>query len=69
LIGLTVLALLVVLVVWAVTRITRPHSTAVPSITPPAPRNTAEDVLADRLARVEIDATEYRERLAALREG
>ena len=33
-----------------------------------APRLTAEQLLADRLARGEIDPDEYRARLAALRE-
>jgi putative membrane protein len=65
LIGLGVLALLVVLVIWAVARITQPHVTAGP---PARPRPSADDVLAERLARGEISTDEYRERLAALRE-
>jgi putative membrane protein len=34
----------------------------------PGPARTAEDVLADRFARGEIDEDEYRRRVAALRE-
>jgi len=33
----------------------------------PAPRPSAEEVLADRLARGDIDPDDYRQRLAALR--
>lgn len=39
-----------------------------PSEPPPAAR-TAEQLLAERLARGEIDEAQYRERLAVLREG
>ena len=35
---------------------------------PPPQRSTAEDLLAERLARGEIDEDEYRRRRAALRE-
>ena len=66
LIGLVVLALVVVLVVWAVARIVQPHSAAHAGPRDPA-RPSAEDVLADRLARGEIDEDEYRRRRDALR--
>lgn len=35
---------------------------------PPSSRTVGEDVLAERLSRGEIDADEYRQRLARLRE-
>ena len=66
LIGLAVIALFVVIVVWVVTRMTQQHTTA--ALTPHDPtRPSAEDVLADRLARGEIDEAEYRRRRDALR--
>ena len=37
--------------------------------TPPAPPPTAEQVLAERFARGEIDADEYRQRLDTLRQA
>ena len=64
LIGLAVVAVLVVLVVWMVTRLTQTHSAPV---SPQPSRPSAEDVLADRLARGEIDEDEYRRRRDALR--
>jgi putative membrane protein len=36
---------------------------------PPAARQTPQEILAERLARGEIDGDEYRERLNALRSG
>lgn len=66
LIGLVVLALVIVLVVWAVTRLTQPHSSA-PAVAREPSRPSAEDVLAERLARGEIDEDEYRRRRDALR--
>jgi putative membrane protein len=68
LIGLAVLVLLVGLTVWAVIRITQSRATP-PGAAAPPPRRSAEAVLADRLARGEIDADEYRKRLAVLRES
>ena len=65
-IGLGVLALVIVLVVWVVTRLTQPHSAA-PARTRDSSRPSAEDLLADRLARGEIDEDEYRRRRDALR--
>jgi len=65
LIGLGVLAVVVVLVVWMVTRLTQAHSA--PASAPQPSRPSAEDVLADRLARGEIDEDEYRRRRDALR--
>jgi putative membrane protein len=65
LLGLVVLALIVVLVVWIVTRIT---STNRPEQSPPEPpRRGAEEILAERLARGDIDEDEYRRRRDALR--
>jgi putative membrane protein len=65
LIGVAVLAAIVGLVIWAVVRTTTQPS----SSTPVAPgRRSAEEVLADRLARGEIDTEEYRQRLSALRD-
>ena len=61
LIGLGALALVIVLVVWVVTRLTQPHSAA-PAVTRDLSRPSAEDLLADRLARGEIDEDEYRRR-------
>jgi putative membrane protein len=47
-----------------VVRSSRPAATSASSVTP---RTTAEDLLADRLARGEIDVDEYRRRRDALR--
>lgn len=66
LIGLGVLAVIIVLVVWAVTRLTQPHSALAASPREPT-RPSAEDLLANRLARGEIDVDEYRRRRDALR--
>jgi putative membrane protein len=66
LIGLGLLAALVILAVWAVSRVTQSHSTAGPPAAP-SPRSSAEDVLAERFARGEIDEDEYRRRRDALR--
>ena len=66
LIGLAVLALLIVLVVWAVTRITQSHSAGSSASAPPS-GSSAEDLLAERCARGEIDVDEYRRRRDALR--
>jgi conjugative relaxase-like TrwC/TraI family protein len=65
LIGLAVLGIVIVLVVWMVTRLAQPHSASASA--PPPSRPSAEDVLADRLARGEIDEDEYRRRRDALR--
>jgi putative membrane protein len=65
LIGLGVLALLIVFVVWMVTRLTQPKSAS--SAAPQSSRPSAEEVLGDRLARGEIDEDEYRRRRDALR--
>ena len=67
LIGLAVLAVVIGLVVGAVIRTTT-HPQQASSGSPPG-RMSAEDVLADRLARGEIDTDEYRQRLGALRGG
>ena len=64
-IGLGVLALTVVLVVWVVTRLTTTNRPAPPA--PAPPRRGAEDILADRFARGDIDEDEFRRRRDALR--
>ena len=46
----------------------REHSAAPPPA-PPTPPPTAEQVLAERFARGEIDADEYRQRLDTLRQA
>ncbi|MFD5462227.1 SHOCT domain-containing protein [Kitasatospora sp. NPDC127059] len=50
---------------------TTPHGPAVPSppAAPPSQRPTPEQLLAERLARGEIDPDEYRTRLDTLRGG
>ena len=64
--GLGVLAVIIVLAVWGVTRLTQTHTG--PSATSREPsRPSAEEVLADRLARGEINEDEYRRRRDALR--
>jgi len=68
LIALGVLVAIIALVVWAVVRLTS-HRQPSPDTTASPGRMSAEDVLADRLARGEIDADEYRQRLSALRGG
>jgi len=65
-IGLVVLVLLVVAIVALFTR--RPTGTAAPQVAPETQRSSAEQVLADRLARGEIDPDEYRRRRDALRQ-
>ena len=66
-IGAAVLSVLVAAIVWAVMRLTA-HPAAERSL-PTRTRPLAEEVLAERFARGEIDSVEYRERLAALRDG
>jgi putative membrane protein len=55
------MVLLVGAVVWALVAITRSETT-----TTDAKRPTAQDILDERFARGEIDASEYRERMDAL---
>jgi putative membrane protein len=64
LIALALLVTLVVVVVWLVTRSGPPAA----SVARQQPRGSAEDVLADRFVRGEIDEAEYRRRRDALRE-
>ena len=68
LIALAVLAAIIGVVVWAVVRWTSHRPPSAGTTTSPG-RTNAEDVLADRLARGEIDTEEYRQRLSALRGG
>jgi putative membrane protein len=63
---LLALVLLVTLVVVVVVLVTRSGPSAARSA-PQPPRASAEDVLADRFARGEIDEAEYRRRRDALR--
>jgi putative membrane protein len=68
-VGLGFVIVLFVLVVVLVVRVATPtqHAAAPP---PPVPATrSGEDLLAERLARGEIDAEEYRQRLTALRGG
>ena len=62
--GFVLFAALVVAVVWLVMR----SGPAPASAASPPPRRSAEDVLADRFARGEIDEAEFRRRRDALRE-
>ena len=64
--GVGVMLLLVALVVVLIVRITSPGQSRMPAADG-RPRMRAEEVLADRLARGEIDTDEYRQRLSALR--
>jgi putative membrane protein len=66
LLSLGVMLMLIALVVVLVVRITSPSQPRTPSAGLP-PRTSAEKVLADRMARGEIDTDEYRQRLSALR--
>jgi putative membrane protein len=68
LIAVVVLAAIIGVVVWAVVRVTSHRRPSADSTASPG-RMSAEDVLADRLARGEIDTEEYRQRLSALRGG
>ena len=60
-VGLLLIIGLVVLIVMTLQRANAPTPEA-------SPRRTADDLLADRLARGEIDEDEYRRRRDALRE-
>ncbi len=62
LIGVVVLVLIVVLIVFVVMRMSAPSAAA-----PRSDRPSAEDLLAERFARGEIDEDEYRRRRDALR--
>jgi putative membrane protein len=66
LIALAVLALLVVAILALLTY--RPATSERPRTSPEPPRGSAEQILADRFARGEIDADEYRQRRDALRQ-
>jgi putative membrane protein len=61
-----VLAGIIVLVVWGVSHVTATNRGAAPPA-PEPPRRNAEDILADRFARGEIDEDDYRRRADALR--
>lgn len=65
LIGAVVLLVLVGLVVFAVVRMTAASGT---TVSKPSERRSAEDLLAERFARGEIDEEEYRRRRDALRD-
>lgn len=64
---LVLIAVVAVLLVKALRPPTRPVAGSGP--VPAVPRSSAEDLLAERLARGEIDPAEYHERLSALRGG
>lgn len=63
-------AVVVVALVWAVRSggATRAGGPPAPPPGPRGPTGSAQQILAERLARGEIDTREYRERLAALHE-
>ena len=61
-VGLAVAAL----VTWLLRR-RQPAAGSTPAVAHPSPTASAEAILAERLARSEIDPTEYRSLLAALR--
>ena len=65
LIGAVVLVILVGLVAFAVVRMTAASGATSPR---PSDRRSAEDLLAERFARGEIDEEEYRRRRDALRD-
>ncbi len=67
LVGFGLFALLVTAIVLVVVNTSRGNGSASPA--EGSPRSSAEDVLAERLARGEIDTDEYRQRLTALRGG
>lgn len=60
---------IVVLVAWGLFLLWRASGAPAAASTSPAPARTPEAILAERLARGEIDAEEYRERLDALHAG
>jgi putative membrane protein len=62
--GSLLLLIVVVLLAWALVR----HDGSAPTTATPPQRHGAQEVLAERLARGEIDEKEYRSRLSALRE-
>lgn len=64
---IVMMVLMVLLVAAAVVVVVR--LTQTPSPPPSGSSRSAEDLLADRLARGEIDVDEYRRRLDALRSG
>ena len=73
LIGMAMMVLFWGGVIWAVISLVRRTNGGAPRagqsapFAPPAARATAEEILAERLARGEIDPDEYRHRLEALR--
>lgn len=68
LVGILLLFVLIALLVVLIVRLGS-HRGAPSGATAAPTRSTAEDLLAERLARGEIDPAEYRERLTALRGG
>jgi putative membrane protein len=57
------MVVLVGAVIWALIAVAGPRTTS----TAASARRTAEDILNERFARGEIDASEYRERIDAIR--
>jgi putative membrane protein len=62
--GITLMVALVALIIVLIVRLTGSNRSASPA---DSPRQPAEDVLAERLARGDINADEYRQRRDALR--
>lgn len=72
LIGMAMMAVFWGGIIWAIVSLVRrggnpPSSGPQSNFAPPTPRVSAEEILAERLARGEIDPDEYRHRLDALR--
>jgi putative membrane protein len=69
-VGLVLLLGIVGLAAWLIARATsHQRQVATPTTPGASPLASAEQLLAERLARGEIDPAEYRERLTALRGG
>jgi putative membrane protein len=62
--GSLLVLIVVVLLIWVLVR----HEGPTPTTGTPPQRRSAEEILAERFARGEIDEQEYRSRSSALRE-
>jgi putative membrane protein len=62
-------SLLIVAIIAAIRYMSRGHRSGSPTEPPASQPPSAEQLLAERFARGEIDADEYRQRLETLREG
>lgn len=68
-IGMVLMALFVVSVIWLIVSWTRKNARALiaPSAAAVSPTKTAEEILAERLAKGEIDPADYKARLDVLK--